>query len=211
MHLYNFRMNPFTLATILGGSACVLVATPASADAPATVESAPPTPAKNRAEFTGAIGAAGGASSWRGDPVAFSSLKLGFRFWNVLAPYFLSRLGYGEVNDRSVLSLQLGVEGSVQVGRVRPYARLGILHQHEESMAAVRADTGGALFGVGDGIRHRSGPEGALGASFSLHKDRKQRFELVAFAEGIGEYFPDPRGPGTYFMGSVGLGVDLGL
>jgi hypothetical protein len=162
-----------------------------------------------KGEILGALGAAAGSSSWPGDPVGYGTMKIGYRFNDWIAPYFLGRGGYGVVNDRTLLTLSLGVQAWARIGIVRPYARLSVLHQHEESQQAVRNDPFGALFGVGDGIRHRAGGEGALGFEVPIHHGERTTF-LVA-VEGSTVWFPDPRGPSLYFLGSGALAVNYQL
>jgi len=162
-----------------------------------------------RPTFVGTYGGTAGSSAWRGDPIGLSSLKLGFRFFDFITPYYLGRLGYAEVNDRSVLTLSFGVQAGPHLGIARPYVRASIVHQHEESMAAIKADVGGALTGVGDGIRHRSGPEFGLGVDLSIHRERKT--ELFGAIEASTLYFPDPRGPSLYVLGSLALGLNFTL
>jgi hypothetical protein len=156
-----------------------------------------------------AIGLGGEGSSWRTDGAGFGSLQLGFRFADIVAPYFSVRLGYGTVDQRLLTLVQLGAQVWAKIGRVRPYARFGLVHQHEESMAAAAMDKFGALFGVGDGIRHRGGFEGGIGADFPFR--RYKSWEFKATVEGIVTGFPDPRGPSVYGGALAGLGVHYSL
>ncbi len=212
-------MNPFRMqwrrrATSLG-AVVALAATALPVRAAAAGETPPQGEPKTTRDqdkaptFVGAAGAAGGSSTWRGDPVGVTSLKLGFRFLDAITPYYLGRLGYAAVNDRSVLDLSFGLQGNLHFGPARPYARVSIVHQHEESLAAIKADTGGALTGVGDGIRHRSGPEFGVGCEITLHRERK--LEVVGVVESSMLYFPDPRGPSEFFFGALALGLNYTL
>ena len=178
-------------------------------DARADEEPAPKPPARPKGEVIGALGATAGASTWPGDPVAMSTLKLGYRFFDTIAPFYLGRLGYGPVNDRSLLTLSFGVQTWGRIGATRPFARASVLHQHEESLSAVRADTGGALFGVGDGIRHRYGGELGVGIELPIH--RHKGVEFVIALETVADYLPDPRGPTWYVLGGGSLGINYTL
>ena len=210
-------MNIARFATILGSATAfaVTVSAVAHADeegaAPKSEEAAPaPTyPAHPKGEPLASFGGAAGSSTWRGDPAGFAALKLGYRFKDFIAPYYLGRNGYAVVNDRTLTALQFGVQVWGRIGTVRPYVRLGGMHQHEESQQAVRADPGGALFGVGDGIRHRWGGEGALGFDWPFFHHEK--FALVATVEAVGDYFGDQKGPGFYVFGAAGLGATYAL
>lgn len=155
------------------------------------------------------VGAGGLASTWRGDGGAFGSLKLGYRFLDLVAPYFLGRLGYAAVDQRMLTLVSLGGQLWGRVGAARPYLRVGLVHQHEEPLVAVSADAFGALFGVGDGIRHRAGFEGALGVDFPVWK--RGAWTLKGLVEGMVTGYPDPRGPAIYGGGTAGLGFDYSL
>lgn len=156
-----------------------------------------------------ALGVGGQASSWRGDGSGFTSLKLGYRFADLVAPYFLLRVGYASVDQRMLTLLSLGGQIWGRIGPVRPYLRFGLVHQHEETMASVANAPFGTLFGVGDGIRHRAGLDGALGVDIPFA--RKKSWQFHAMIEGILSGFPDDRGPGIYGGGTAGLGVNYSL
>jgi hypothetical protein len=149
------------------------------------------------------------ASSWRGDAQVGQALKLGFRFADLVAIDALTRLGYASVNERVVTYLSLGTTIYGRIRRVRPWARLALVHQHEESTSALRDDPFGALFGVGNGIRHRGGFGSALGFDVPVYTDKKAEFVFGADVSGV--YFPDPRGPALYGGGSLWAGLNYGL
>ena len=156
-----------------------------------------------------AIGASGAASSWEGDGAAYGSLKLGLRFADLISIHYLGKLGYGGVDTRMLTFLSLGAQIWGRIGPVRPYARIAAVHQHEEPVQAIEEDRWGALFGVGDGIRHRMGGEGGLGVDFPLA--RRKAVELFGTAEAHLDWFPDPRGPQWYGGGGLALGVNYVL
>ena len=156
-----------------------------------------------------AAGPGGYGSSWKGDTQIGENLKLGYRFGDFIAIDSVIRLGYASVDDRVVTYLSLGGTIYGRVGPVRPYVRLAVVHQHEESASAVRDDAFGALFGVGDGIRHRGGFGSSLG--FDVPVTRKKSLELVLGLDATGSYFPDPRGPQLYYGGSLWAGLNFGL
>ena len=155
------------------------------------------------------LGAAGGSSTWARDPTGYTSFKLGYRWADVFSIYALTRLGYAPVNDRSLTYLSLGAQLWGRLGFTRPYVRVAASHQHEESIASVTDQPAGALFGVGDGIRHRAGGEGALGIDFPLRRDK--RVEWMLSLEGSTIYFPDPRGPSLYVLGGLAIGANYSL
>lgn len=155
------------------------------------------------------VGAGGALSTWRGDGTGFGSLKIGYRFLDLIAPYFLVRIGYGAVDERLLTLVSLGAQLWGRLGPTRPYLRLGLVHQHEETMSAVSNDAFGALFGVGDGIRHRGGFEGAIGLDFPLKRVKK--LEVHATLEGLVTGFPDERGPAVYGGALMGIGLNYAL
>jgi hypothetical protein len=156
-----------------------------------------------------AAAAGGEGSSWRGDGGGFAGIKLGYRFLDLVAPYFIGRLGYANTNQRVLEMLQLGVQLWARLGIVRPYLRLGVIHQHEEPWASVEADGWGALLGVGDGIRHRAGVEGALGIDVPFFQ--RKAWQVYATVEGFATGFPDSKGPVVYGGGTLGLGLNFAL
>ena len=105
--------------------------------------------------------------------------------------------------------LAIGAQIWGRLGPTRPFARLAFIHQHEEPIPAVEQNVGGAIFGVGDGIRHRGGAEGALGVDWTFHTRKEWSFYSTAEASFAG--FPNSSGPGWYVLGSLGLGVQYTL
>jgi hypothetical protein len=160
-------------------------------------------------EAIGRLSAQGGASTWSGDPAAVSNTQLGARIMDTGALYLGARLGYAPVNDRLIQAVSLGAMFWARIGITRPFFRIGAVHQHEQSFAAINKDPGAALLGVGDGIRHRGGAEAALGLDIPFHRDKEM--EVVATIEASTPYFWDDRGPRLYVLGGVGLGVHYGL
>jgi hypothetical protein len=156
-----------------------------------------------------ALGLGGEASSWHGDGAGFGSVKIGYRFADIVAPYFLLRVGYANTDQRMLTLLSLGVQLWGRIGPVRPYLRFGLVHQHEETMASVANAPFGTLFGVGDGIRHRGGLDGALGADIPFAKHKTWQFH--AMIEGILTGFPDDKGPVLYGGAAAGIGVNYAL
>jgi hypothetical protein len=194
------RAAPALLALV----ASVFVVAPCRADDAPPDKPAPPRDhPRGEPQFT--FGAQAGSSTWPDDPIGLTTLKIAWRFQDIVAPYFMTRLGYGHINDRSLLTLAIGAQLWGRLGALRPYVRASIQHQHEESLAAVRNDPLGALVGVGDGIRHRAGGDFAVGADLPLHHG--PQLDVYAAIEAVADWFPDPRGPSVYALGGVALGV----
>ncbi|MBX3201722.1 MAG: hypothetical protein KF850_17050 [Labilithrix sp.] len=168
-------------------------------------------PARAGAEVQVASGPVVQGSSWRGDAALAQSLKLGVRFKEIVAIDALTRLGYATVDQRVLTYLSLGASlyGKLAGGRLRPFGRLALVHQHEEPMSAYRHDPFGALFGVGDGIRHRGGFAGSLGTDLVIARGASSAFLLGVDVNST--WFPDPRGPAVYFGGGLWAGLDYSL
>lgn len=156
-------------------------------------------------EFQLKAGLLGETSTWRADPAATGALSLGLRFHDLVSIYFQGRIGYAGVDQRMLTMVQVGAQLYGRLGIARPFFRFGLCHQHEESWAAVDGDVFGAVFGVGDGIRHRGGFEWAGGVEVPFAKVKRTQF--FASGEGLVTWFPDPRGPAAY----GGLLLNLGL
>lgn len=155
------------------------------------------------------VSLSGAGSEWRDDGALWGGLGLGYRFFDLVGVYALGRLGYGTVDQRMLTLLAIGAQIWGRIGPTRPYARVAFIHQHEEPIAAVEQNIGGAIFGVGDGIRHRGGAEGALGVDYTFYQ--KLPWSIFANAELSFAGFPNSSGPGWYMLGGLGLGVHYTL
>ncbi len=145
-------------------------------------------------------------SDWRRDAGAQTSLELGLQTTRWLSFHFLGRLGYGTIDERLMTYVSIGAKAGFDVAPgVWTYGRLSLSHQHEETLLVVEEDPVGALFGIGDGIRHRGGGEVGVGAMFDLV--RVDDTEVFVSAEVSAVIFPDSRGPHIY----AGLSTALGL
>ncbi|MGH7284183.1 MAG: hypothetical protein ACRELY_21870, partial [Polyangiaceae bacterium] len=151
----------------------------------------------------------GGSSSWPGDPVALSELRLGFRFMETGALYVQSGIGYAPVNNRELVQIALGGQLWLRLWKVKPFVRAAVIHQHEESTAAWKSDFGESLLGIGNGIRHRAGAEGALGVDIPFY--RGDKVEVDGSVEMSAPWYPDNRGPHFYLLGGLGLGIHYAL
>ena len=161
-------------------------------------------------ELQVALGASAGTSTWDGDPVGHYVGRLGYRFRDLAAFDFGYRFGYASVDERFIHELSAGGTIYGRLGAFRPYVRLAGVHQHEEPIVSVEADPAGALFATGDGIRHRYGGTAQLGVDvpFAVTNEKSQ---WVLGAHVASSVFPDERGPSTYLMGGLWLGVNYDL
>ncbi len=172
--------------------------------APRRAEATTPPPA-----VEAALGPSAATSTWAGDRSLSTSYLLGVRFADLIAIDALTRLGYANVDDRVLTYLSLGATVYGRLGPVRPYLRLAAVHQHEEPRAAISDDPGGALFGVGNGIRHRGGGLASVGANWVFTKGKSS--EAFAGLDFNSTYFPDSRGPHVYMGGGLWFGASLNL
>lgn len=170
-----------------------------------------PAPAAAEIDLHLLAGLSGGRTEWRGDVAAMGVAKAGLDVDEWLGFYFLGRLGYAGVDQRMLTYVSAGVQlwPVGELGGVRPFGRLSIAHQHEESLSVVANDPFGAIFGIGDGIRHRGGLEGALGVDVPL--DSFEGTDVFASFELSTIWFYDPRGPHWYVTGGAGLGLRYDL
>jgi len=122
---------------------------------------------------------------------------------------FTGRLAYATVNERTLA--YFGVGGSLygRLGIFRPFARIAIVHQHEETVAALKNDAGSALLGIGDGIRHRAGF--SFGGGFDMPVGRRGPTQFFVGLDALATVFPDPRGPAWYFGGTGWVGLNYAL
>ncbi len=151
----------------------------------------------------------GGASTWDGDPNISGALHVGFEFLDIISPEFLGRIGYGAIDERLLALVGIGVKLAIPIEPFTPFLRVTAIHQHETPVDAMGHDAFGHVMGVGDGIRHRFGVEGALGASITFVKI--DQVSLMAEVEGYIDAFPDERGPVVYGGAGLGFGVQVGL
>ena len=183
-------------------------ASAAPTDQAATAPSLPMN--RRRVELLASLGLSVGGSDWRGDALGYASVMLGVRLFRIVTPFGMLRMGYANVDQRLLTFLSLGLQFGYPVrNRAYPYGRLGFVHQHEESLAALAETPLGAVLGIGNAIRHRAGAQAALGCDFVLVRGR--RGEVTLGPEVMLAYLGYSSGPNLY--GSVGaqLGGSLSI
>jgi hypothetical protein len=193
-------VRPFFLAIFF------LPATALAAESPNKIDE---TAMSRRTTIQLATGPGGMASTWRGDGGVAGGIRIGARFIDLFSIEFIGRLAYSTVDERSLSYFGLGGTLYGRLGPVRPFARIAVVHQHEETVAALKNDLGGALLGIGDGIRHRGGFTWSLGADMPIGRRGPTQF-FVGF-DALASVFPDPRGPSWYFGGGGWVGINYGL
>jgi hypothetical protein len=156
----------------------------------------------------GGAGVAG--TSWRGDVVGFTNVRIGVRFIDLIAPYAGVSVGYGSVDQRMLTMISLGAQvWAPEDWPLRLYGRVAAVHQHEESISVIAGDFGNALFGVGDGIRHRPGAE--VGGGVDVPIFEKRAIEIYGLLDASARIFPDEMGPQVYGGGGFNLGMNYEL
>jgi len=157
-------------------------------------------------DIAGGLGAT--TSAWSDDTGASTSLKLGYFFDRVpwLAPIFVGRIEFAQVDDRMVEYFSAGAEAMLHLGPVRGYARAALVHCHEVSRSAFADEPVQSILGVGDGLRHRAGGNLGLGVELPV-KRYATRSDLYLALDVGGTAFADDRGPRWYVSGTLGLGI----
>lgn len=168
-------------------------------------------PATADVQLQSAVGLSASKTEWRGDLGASFVAKGGLKINDWLTFYLLGRLGYVTVDQRMLTFVSAGAQVAPfgRIGFIEPYLRLSLAHAHEESLSVVGDDPIGAIFGIGDGIRHRGGLEGGLGFHYFLAK--YESAEAFAGFELSTIWFYDPRGPHWYVNGTAGIGLNYDL
>jgi hypothetical protein len=143
-------------------------------------------------------------TDWPDDYGGGPAFEAGWWFKPWLGATFVGKEHYATVDDRYMSYFSVNAALRKQLGPLRVSGTLGVVHQHEESRAAIMEEPFASLFGVADGIRHRMASRAgfSLGLPFSSHEhgDYYVAFDLdgTVFAEA-------DRGP--RWMSSAGLSI----
>jgi hypothetical protein len=149
------------------------------------------------------------ATSWESDSAGFGTLRFGYGFSPRFAVYAEGKLGVGAVDERVVQTIDVGARLARPVGRLSPYLRAGIVHQHESPGDAVDRDPAATLGGWGNAIRHRAGASAAVGADVRLGRHR--RGEFFASLELGTSLLVNEDGPAWYWGGGASFGMTFDL
>ncbi len=168
-----------------------------------------PSSEASASEIVVATGPSAGVTTWRSDAFIAQGLRVGFRPIPRLAFDFAGRTGYGTIDQRVMASIGAGVTGYVLTGPVRPFARLGLVHQHEESASNVREKPLETLSAVGPDVRHRTAATTSLGVE--IRALQRKQTEVFFAADAVAMLFADTRGPSLYGGGEVWLGLHYAL
>ena len=160
-------------------------------------------------EIQTAVGTNTFASTWRHDFGLGGELRLGVRFAHVFAIDFVGWEAIGGIDRRMNTGLSFGLAGYIPLRPVHPYARLFVIHQHEEGLVSVENAPAGVVLGIGSGIRHRAGAGFNLGAEIPFKRAANGKLTWVFLANATAIWFPDVLGPNGYFGLDFGAGFDF--
>lgn len=147
-------------------------------------------------------------STWRGDYGGGVTARLGWRLGGVFGVDFQGWEGIASVDTRLDTGLSLGLRGSLPLRGASPFARLFVVHQHEEGLVSAQSDPLGVVAGIGAGIRHRAGAGGSLGVEVPLRREGT-RTKFTLFSQGNAMHLGNRLGPDWYFGLDIGVGLDL--
>jgi hypothetical protein len=156
-------------------------------------------------ELVLASGPSAGATTWRGDAFVAQALRVGYRPTPRLALDVATSAGFATVDQRITANVGLGMTVFLATEAVRPFVRLGLVHQHEESASNVREDPLETLSAVGPDVRHRSAAMSSLG--LEVRAFTVKRTELFLAFDANATAFVDARGPSLYAGGGLWLGL----
>jgi hypothetical protein len=143
-------------------------------------------------------------TGWPGDHGGGPTLEAAWWFTPWLGATFVGKSHYATVDDRFMSYFSVNAALRRPLGRVWLTGSLGIVHQHEESYAAIMEQPVQSLFGVGDGIRHRMASRAGL--SLGLPVSSHARGDYYVALDVDGTLFAD-RDRGPRWMSSAGLSV----
>jgi hypothetical protein len=150
------------------------------------------------------VGLQATTTGWPDDNGGGPMLEAGWWFRSWIAATFVGKEHYATVDDRMLSYFSVNAALRRELGPLRVIGSLGIVHQHEESRAAIMEQPVQSLFGVGDGIRHRMASRAgfSLGLPFSTHSHG----DYFVALDLDGTAFADTdRGP--RWMASAGLSI----
>ncbi|HTL35261.1 MAG TPA: hypothetical protein VL326_19165 [Kofleriaceae bacterium] len=143
-------------------------------------------------------------TGWPDDNGGGPALDASYWFTPHVAATFVGKEQYASVDDRMMSYFSFNASGRAEVGRFRLTGTVGLVHQHEEPRAAIMESPAEALFGVGDGIRHRMGSRAGFSLGLPLSTHGHGDYYVALDLDGT-VFMDDDRGP--RWMSSAGLSV----
>jgi hypothetical protein len=152
------------------------------------------------------LGVQATTTPWQGDHGGGTVYGLGYWFLPWIGVTYLGKEQYATIDDRFLIYFSLNVAGRQELGPLRLTGTLGLVHEHEEPRAAVDAQPLEAVFGVGDGIRHRMA--GRAGAQVALPVwDYGRGTMFVALDVDFTKFMDMDKGPSWMTSAGVSLGA----
>jgi len=149
-------------------------------------------------------------TEWPEDHGGGGSLDVGYWFTDTFGAKFIGKEQYAAIDQRLMTYLSINAAAHHTFGSVRLTATLGLVHQHEETRAALEEAPFSALLGIGDGIRHRAGSRAGFSVAVPiLHYSRGELY--LAFDLDSTVFTEDTRGPRWMSSGGVSVGVTFDL
>lgn len=143
-------------------------------------------------------------TAWRDDHGGGPALAVGYWLRSWIGAAFVGKEHYIAVDERFASYFSANAAVRRELGRVRLGAMLGVVHQHEQTRAAIEAQPLASLMGIGDGTRHRAGGRGALSVALPFRPHDKGDW-YVALDVDATRFTDDDRGP--RWMASTGVSV----
>ena len=150
------------------------------------------------------LGVQATTTGWPDDHGGGPALDAGYWFTPHIAATFVGKEQYATVDDRMMSYFSFNAAVRQVVGRLRLTESLGFVHQHEEPRAAIMESPVEALFGVGDGIRHRMGSRAGFSLGLPLSTHGHGDYYVALDLDGT-VFMDEDRGP--RWMSSAGLSV----
>jgi len=151
------------------------------------------------------VGLQATTTEWPEDHGGGASLDLGYWFTEHFGVKYIGKEHYAIVDDRFMTYLSLNAAAHHDFGKVTVTGTAGVVHQHEETRAALMEAPFSAALGIGDGIRHRAG--GRAGVSLAVPVFSHRRGEgYLAFDLDATMFTEDTRGPRWMSSGGVSFG-----
>ena len=144
-------------------------------------------------------------TGWDDDHGGGPSLGVSWLFEPWIGINFLGKEHYATVDDRLMSYFSLNAIVRTTLGdRVRLAGTAGLVHQHEETRAAIEAMPLASAFGVADGLRHRMATRAGAQLAFPF-RDRAKGDWYLALDLDATAFAEEDRGP--RWMMSAGLSI----
>jgi hypothetical protein len=143
-------------------------------------------------------------TAWDDDHGGGPTLAATYLFRPWIGMSFIGKEHYGTVDDRLMSYYSFNAVFRTEIERFRLTGNAGVVHQHEETRAAIEAQPLASIFGVADGMRHRMASR--AGAQLALpFRDRAKGDWYLGLDIDVTYFAEEDRGP--RWMTSIGLSI----